>query len=155
MKRSLKDFPPPTFLDTPCRLWQGSTSGGYGTMWRTIEGKRVLLYVHRWVWEQIHGVIQDGMQVLHHCDHKICYRYDHLFLGTQQDNVDDMMVKGRHGFVVHLGELHGCSKLLEEEVLEIRARFDLGESPTEISEDFDVDRTTVSRIGQRKLWRHL
>ena len=55
--------------------------------------------VHRWVWEQLNGPIPEGMKVLHRCDNPPCYRYDHLFLGTQAENLEDMTHKGRrrHG----------------------------------------------------------
>ena len=77
---------------TDCREIQGGrTAGGYGRITR--DGKRG--YLHRWVWEQVNGPIPPGMQVLHRCDNPPCFRYDHLFLGTQADNMHDMFSKGR------------------------------------------------------------
>lgn len=51
---------------------------------------------HRVVWEGIFGPIPNGLWVLHSCDNKPCINPHHLFLGTRQDNVDDMVAKGRH-----------------------------------------------------------
>jgi hypothetical protein len=90
--RRLVDHPAPTPQSTPCRLWQGATSGNsYGTL-RVGQDK---VYVHRWVWEQANGPIPLGMQIMHHCDQPLCYRLDHLALGTRSDNMMDMSRKGR------------------------------------------------------------
>jgi hypothetical protein len=90
--RRLVDHPAPTPQSTPCRLWQGATSGNsYGTL-RVGQDK---VYVHRWVWEQANGPIPPGMQIMHHCDQPLCYRLDHLALGTRSDNMMDMSRKGR------------------------------------------------------------
>ena len=51
-----------------------------------------------WVaWEMAFGPIPDGMHVLHTCDNTRCVRPTHLFLGTHADNMQDMVMKGRHG----------------------------------------------------------
>lgn len=79
-------------METPCREWQGSrTWFGYGSIWR--EGRTWV--VHRWVWTLANGPIPEGMRVLHRCDNPPCFRLDHLFLGTHQDNMTDMVEKGR------------------------------------------------------------
>lgn len=76
-----------------CWLWLKcvNTSNGYGRVcWR---GKAS--YAHRASYERHFGEIPPGINVLHKCDTPACIRPDHLFLGTQQDNVDDMVAKGR------------------------------------------------------------
>lgn len=52
---------------------------------------------HRLSWQIANGSIPDGLQVLHHCDNGACIRPDHLFVGTQADNMRDMDAKGRRG----------------------------------------------------------
>lgn len=90
--RRLVDYPAPTPQPTPCRLWQGVTRhNGYVEHGVRPDGK----LIHRWVWEQINGPIPPGMCVLHKCDQGLCYRYDHLWLGTRADNNRDMAAKGR------------------------------------------------------------
>jgi len=79
-------------LETPCWLFIGGrNNGGYGYINRGgwPEG------THRISWEIHRGPIPDGMWVLHRCDTPSCCNVDHLFLGTQQDNVDDMVAKRR------------------------------------------------------------
>ena len=47
-------------------------------------------------WELARGPIPDGLFVLHHCDNRAWVNPDHLFLGTQGDNIRDCLAKGRH-----------------------------------------------------------
>ncbi len=50
---------------------------------------------HRFVWTEHNGPIPKGMCVCHHCDEPACINPDHLFLGTHQDNMQDMINKKR------------------------------------------------------------
>ena len=51
--------------------------------------------VHRVAYEEAFGPIAEGLYVLHRCDTPLCVRPDHLFVGTQGDNIHDMWTKGR------------------------------------------------------------
>lgn len=76
-----------------CWLWMGRKDPtGYGRV--TFDRKQQL--AHRLIFTWVVGEIPDGMHVLHRCDNPPCVNPDHLFLGTNQDNVDDKMSKGRH-----------------------------------------------------------
>jgi hypothetical protein len=78
---------------TQCWLWTGSRNAqGYGNI--SHEGRH--LVAHRLAWLLWRGPIDVDIKVLHRCDTPPCCNPDHLFLGTQADNVADMVAKGRH-----------------------------------------------------------
>jgi len=80
--------------DVPCKEWpRYRDRKGYGIK---RFGKRGKQRVHRLAWEETHGPIPEGMHVLHHCDNPPCYEVEHLFLGTNTDNMRDKAAKGRH-----------------------------------------------------------
>jgi hypothetical protein len=112
-----------------------------------------------------YGAIPDGLFVLHRCDTPNCVRPDHLFLGNQQDNVNDMMQKQRNhtgprqrGISAPKnpmkGERHHTAKLSENDVREIRRRWDEGETQTSIAKDYGVWQTTISVIVRGVGWKH-
>jgi len=79
-----------------CWLWTGCrVPAGYGTF--TVKSRRQgPLYAHRVAWELAHGSIPSPpLQVLHRCDQPSCVNPDHLFIGTQSENMYDRWNKGR------------------------------------------------------------
>ena len=75
-----------------CWGWKGTTQrNGYTQI--TVNNKTVL--GHRFSYELHKGPIPDGMRVLHRCDNPSCTNPEHLFLGTNADNMKDMYAKGR------------------------------------------------------------
>lgn len=78
-----------------CWLWQGGTNAlGYGRVGIGARGTG-MAYAHRVSYIVANGPIAKGIQVLHACDQPSCVRPEHLFLGTQLDNMRDMDAKGR------------------------------------------------------------
>ena len=76
-----------------CWEWTGYRDRlGYGRL--RVDGS--LMLAHRVAWELEHGYISEGLNVCHHCDNPPCVRPNHLFLGTQRDNIKDSVHKGRH-----------------------------------------------------------
>lgn len=86
---------------------------------------------HRIAWELTNGPILDGLDALHKCDNPICCNPNHMFLGNDQDNVDDMISKGRSAHQLgtiarHIGEANGHTKLTYVQVRAIRSLYRLG-----------------------------
>jgi len=143
---------------TSCWDWQRSRgSHGYGQFYEE-RGKPLL--AHRYAWTITHGAIPHGKYVLHRCDNKKCVRPDHLFLGTQADNMADMNAKGRHGKVALRGEQNPRAKLNIEAIQHIRANFIAGtrQQPGNallFATKYGVARALIYAIAARKIWRHV
>lgn len=74
-----------------CWIWKGAVSHGYGVAWH--NGK--LIRAHRLSYEINFGNIPPKLLVLHKCDNPVCVNPQHLWLGNQQDNMNDMKNKRR------------------------------------------------------------
>ena len=134
--------------NTGCWLWGGAISAnGYGCV--LVNGKASS--VHRVSYSIHNGIIPDGKLVCHKCDTPSCINPDHLFLGTHQDNMSDMVAKGRHG--APKGQNHGMAKLTERDVVKIRSLLSEGnETQTAIGKRFGVSNNLIHYIKTGKLW---
>jgi len=128
-----------------CFPWLGAKhQQGYGTF--RYQGKSQ--YAHRVAWILVNGSIPNRLHILHRCDNPGCVRPDHMFLGTNKDNIHDSMVKGRRKGVKHPGRV--C-KLSFEQVKQIRV--DLQHtSQQQIADAYGVSASTISLIatGRRR-----
>jgi len=127
-----------------CWNWiRGRFSSGYGQFSaNTYEGRKVMRS-HRFVYEITYGKILGGMQINHKCDNKLCCNPKHLYIGTQQDNVDDREYRGRSG----------KSKLTTNDVLKIRQLHKSGKfNQRMIADMFKVHPSQISLIISHKNW---
>lgn len=137
-----------------CWNWQGATQSiGYGMMGmfdeQNPEKPMVMQLAHRLAYQFYIGPIPEGMDVLHHCDNRRCVNPDHLFIGTAQDNVDDMMEKGRHTKIHLRGEEHARHILSWVQVRAIRASTLTIEK---LAERYNVNHTTIHKILTNTTW---
>ncbi len=132
-----------------CWEWRGSKDGkGYGEI--QINGK--LHRSHRIVYELTYGSIPNDLCVLHSCDNPLCCNPKHLWLGTINDNNQDMYKKGRYA----IGEMQGSSKLTVKDVLEIRKKYFEGNHTQErLGKEYNVSHQNISNIINLKYWKHL
>jgi hypothetical protein len=110
------------------------------------------ILAHRYAYEQHRGPIPVGQFVLHHCDNRSCVNPRHLFCGTQQANVDDMINKGRDRKRGMAGDENHRAKITEAIVREIRA------SPTTakiLAQRYGVSVSQINRVRQRRKWTHI
>ncbi len=110
------------------------------------------MLAHRFSWELHNGPIPKGFCVLHRCDNPPCVRPDHLFLGTHLENIRDMVKKNR-GYDRH-GEKNPRAKLTERKVIEIRRRYELGETQESLGREYGFVQAYISQIVLRKIWKN-
>lgn len=140
-----------------CWIWTAAKDKhGYGLMWfrgRLDKAYRVSWALHR-------GDIPQGMSVCHKCDTPSCVNPDHLFIGTQAENLKDMRSKGRQSLVGPnggqlVGSLHQNSVLTELGVIEMRRRHAAGEPQASIARSFGVAPVTAHKAIRGVTWKHV
>jgi hypothetical protein len=134
-----------------CWEWTGATFPGmYGKLYVLELRKEVA--VHRVSWEIHFGPIPEGMLVCHTCDNRLCVRPEHLFLGTNAENMADMVQKAR----ASRGEARPTARLTAENVVAIRTAYAAGgTSHRLLGEEYGVSETTIRAVISRAHWRHV
>lgn len=90
--------------------------------------------------------------VCHKCDNPGCVNPEHLFLGTQTENMQDCLSKGRVKYIAHKGESNGRCKITREQAVEIKH----SKLPRkELVKKFGISRSMVGKIQQGLSWREL
>lgn len=156
-------------VDSGCWEWTGKLMHkGYGVIY--IDGKE--RRAHRVSYEEYKGNIEGGLLVCHSCDNRKCINPDHLWLGTNAENIQDAAKKGRmKGFgasrgqsyetlsggvtETQVGEMNKNAKLVEQQVLEIRAKLKDGVNSHELAKAYGVSYRNIRAIAIRRSWAHL
>jgi len=142
-----------------CWLWDGAKGpDGYGAFLMRkspeLRGSKAWhsMLAHRVAFLLEYGLIPADLYVCHKCDVRMCVRPDHLFLGTQLDNMADSVAKGRRpkGTQIH------TNVLTEHDVLAIRREYRTGRTTQlALSRKFGVDLSHISGIVRGRYWRHV
>jgi len=120
-----------------CWNWVGALDRyGYGRF--QIGQKRIK--AHRYSYEQHYGTFDKELHVLHRCDNPRCVNPDHLFLGSNMDNVADRTTKKRNGDT--------SRRLTAEEKSQILVALQDGQSTKSLAEEFAVHISTIKRLKQ-------
>jgi len=137
-----------------CWEWTGClTPSGYGQL-KIRRLHATALLAHRISYQEHLGDIPAGLYVCHSCDNRLCVNPKHLFIGTHQDNMNDMVAKGRCQQPETQGIDNGNSKLTEEIVLRICE--DLPSfNNKELALRYNVTHSNISCIRRGKSWGHL
>lgn len=143
-------------LATPClivRKPKPATSGmGYvplhfgGRLWRA----------HVWMWTIHHGPVPAGLVVRHACDTPPCVCIDHLVIGTQAENMADMVERGRHRGGGPSGEANGNATMTADTVRAMRRLHATGAwTYADLGRRFGCSEVQARNIVKRKSWRHV
>ena len=130
--------------ESGCWEWLGCTDkDGYGRICATENKRKKEWFAHRWFFTQYKTEIPKGLLVCHSCDNPSCVNPDHLWLGTNKDNMIDKVNKGR-----------GYSKLNSRVVKEIREKYSTGNfSQRALAKEYNL--SGVSRIIKGEVWKHV
>jgi HNH endonuclease len=156
-----KNGPTQPHMTTPCWEWTASVlqDRGYGQF----RAHRRKVTAHRFAYELVHGLVPEGLQVLHRCDNRRCVRAElgddgHLYAGTHADNMADRDARGRTAVPVPVslpGALNPSAKLNESIVAQIRALHAAGWTGARLARAFGTCESQVRNIVHRRCWKEI
>ncbi len=142
-------------IENGCINWNGAkNNNGYGKCGNTYWAKYYKINMaHQLSFIIAYGNYERYFQINHTCDNRLCVNPDHLYLGTQQDNIRDMETRERRR--VLKGENHRGSKLTESQIFDIRKLCLDGYSNKQIAGLYAVTPAAISSIKNRRSWKHI
>jgi len=150
MSESLEKFEKMFIKTDSCWIWQGSRQNrGYGHLCRRGGGFEL---AHRVSYRFYKGDIPKGLNVLHKCDNPSCVNPNHLFLGSQKDNMHDMIKKGRKVVSRMFGEKNPKSLFSLDKVNQMRLLYSQGCKISEIHKIFGGSYQSIWYIIKGKNW---
>ena len=141
-----------------CWEFQGAKKrGGYGSFWGggAVEGVEPSpLGAHRVAWYLKYGYWPRVCR--HRCDNPPCCNPGHLRDGTDADNTQDMLAKGRNSFRTFPGDAHWNAKLTEADVRAMRARYaEGGITFSDLGREYGVGKANARHVVRRLSWKHV
>lgn len=134
-----------------CWILLGSVFGQQGSLRGKIRaGNRHQDFAYRVAYRLFKGEIPAGLLVCHRCDTTLCVNPDHLWLGTPQQNMDDMVAKGRH--VLRQGALNPSAKLTDADVRAVRSS---GACASDLADLYGVSLRTIRDVISGRKWSHV
>lgn len=142
---------------TECWNWTGyKTDQGYGRQFCIVNDQPVIRGAHRLSYLYHHLAIPKSLWVLHRCHNPPCQNPMHLYLGTHEDNMRDMVQAGRSNAPKCFGSQQGNAKLNEDDVESIRLLYAWARySITDLASRFKVSNSTIQRIIRNESWTHV
>lgn len=142
--------------NTGCWIWIGATSGcdseqaSYGKIYGKSDGFKL---AHRYSFFLHNGEFDRSKLVLHHCDNPFCVNPQHLYLGTNKDNSQDIVRRKRRSWK---GVKNSRAKLTDEQVIAIRNEYIPYKNHQGIlSAKYGVAASVINKIVRKELWTHI
>lgn len=150
-QRAIPHFWSKVMITKNCWIWTGSRhKQGYGRL--NVPGKeRHLAMAHRVSFILNCGPIPDGLDVCHSCDYPPCVRPDHLYAGTESQNIRDSVARDRAANQYKPRR----AKLTETEVDELRQLYDNGEPTPYLAKHYGITIHQAWMIVTRKSWANI
>ena len=142
-----------------CWMWQGVVNSVWGYGQFAVRGRQYR--AHRYAYELYKGPIPRGLVVCHSCDEKLCVNPEHLWVGTQKQNMRDAATKGRtavgekNGMFGRTGTKNPWAKLNDHSVRSIRKMSADGVTQQALADKFKVSQNCIGAVLLGKSWGHV